>query len=88
MIESRRPTDTAGQGRCSRVVAPASTVALTPLVSAGSAFAWPGWRISRPTRGKGGITKGVTAMLVLGLLLILGSAALGVGLLYDGSEAA
>ena len=27
-------------------------------------------------------------MLVLGLLLILGSAALGVGLLYDGSEAA
>jgi len=27
-------------------------------------------------------------MLVLGLLLILGSAALGVGLVYDGSEAA
>jgi uncharacterized protein YlxW (UPF0749 family) len=34
------------------------------------------------------MTKGVSAMLVLGLLLILGSAALGVGLLYDGSEAA
>jgi hypothetical protein len=34
------------------------------------------------------VTKGVTTMLVLGLLLILGSAALGIGLVYDGSEAA
>jgi cell division protein FtsB len=34
------------------------------------------------------VTKGAIHMLVLGLLLILGSAALGVGLLYDGSEAA
>jgi len=34
------------------------------------------------------VTKGVTTMLVLGLLLILASAALGAGLVYDGSEAA